>query len=356
MKNALFALGLTLTALTANAQTEVANYQPGVTLDGVNYLLPRTVFRVTVVAEKTVVTPGEMYKYADRYLRLSNVPTGTSTTWKIKSISLEPYGVPDKTKAFNIKLKSKTTAPLVSLTHDGLLLSINTEAQETFLPALPAAVPAPQLKNPRDFMNQEMLTAGSTAKVAELCAQEIYDIRESRSALIRGEADNTPNDGAQLQLMLQQLDEQAAALESLFKGTSQTSTEVFALTFDPTKEVKDQVLFRFSEKLGMLDSDDMAGEPIYISVQNQEVLPKATNDEATDKKKAKMQEKGVFYNVPAREKLSIYNNDRTFVSLETPVAQFGYTEILSDALFNPKNANTKVTFYQETGATKKIEQ
>ena len=39
-------------------------------------------------------------------------------------------------------------------------------------------------------MNQEILSAGSNAKIAELTAEEIYDIRDSRTALIKGEADN----------------------------------------------------------------------------------------------------------------------------------------------------------------------
>ena len=58
---------------TCQAQTEVSNFVPGATLDGVNYYLPQTALRVTVVAEKQETTPGELNKYAFRYLRLKNV-------------------------------------------------------------------------------------------------------------------------------------------------------------------------------------------------------------------------------------------------------------------------------------------
>ena len=37
--------------------------------------------------------------------------------------------------------------------------------------------------NPRDFLTEEILMAGSTAKMAELVAKEIYNIRESKNAL-----------------------------------------------------------------------------------------------------------------------------------------------------------------------------
>lgn len=353
MKRAIISgIALCFSALFLNAQTEVSTFVPGSTLEGISYFLPRTAFRVVVVAEKTVTKPGELCKYADHYLRMKDVPTAVSTQWEIKSVKMEPYGVPDKSKAFSIKLRSKTVAPLVGLSRDGLLLSINTDAEEEVMPELPQSVPAPKAANPKSYMTQEMLAAGSSAKVAELCAQEIYDIRDSRNALIRGEADNTPKDGAQLQLMLNQLDIQAEALESLFKGTKETSTEVFTFSYDPTQETERDILFRFSKKLGPVDNDDLAGEPVYISVKNTETLPAAVQDEQAAKKKEKM-EKGVFYNVPSRAKLTVFTPEKKYYELEMPMAQFGSVEILSEALFD-KKTTTKVTFFQTTGGTKDV--
>ena len=243
-------------------------------------------------------------------------------------------------------------APLVGLSRDGLLLSINTDADESTLPALPQASQDPAPADPRAYMTQEILAAGSVAKMAELCAQEIYDIRESRNALVRGEADNTPKDGAQLQLMLSQLAQQDQALTSLFAGTTHTTHEVFSMTYDPTQETARDILFRFSHKLGVLGQDDLAGDPIYISVKRTETLPATVVDEQVAKKKAKM-EKGVYYNVPARGKLRVFDADKEYCTLETPMGQFGSVEILSNLLFD-KKTNTKVTFFQNTGGTKDV--
>lgn len=339
-------------ALVVQAQTDVTKFVPGSTLEGVSYFLPKTAFRVTIITEKKVTKPGDFHKYASRYLRLSNVPTEEKVEWSIKSIKLEPFGVPDKNKAYSIKVKSKTVAPLVSLSSDGILLSINTEATEEVLPELPEAVPAAKLENPRSYMTKEMLTAGSTAKMAELCAEEIYDLRDSRNSLIKGEADNTPKDGTQLQLMLNQLDKQTATLESLFKGTQQTSTEVTSFNFLPNQETDKEILFRFSQKLGIVDDDDLAGAPVYVSVRCTEQLPQTEENEEITKKKAKM-EKGVYYNIPVRAKVTIFNNQQEFCSTEFPMGQFGAVEILSNLLFD-KQATTKVTFFQATGGTKEI--
>ncbi len=334
------------------AQTEVEPFVPGSTLEGVAYYLPRTAFRVTVIAEKTITRPGDFHKYADRYLRLQDVPTEESVKWNLKSITLEPFGKPDRNKAYSIKIKSKTVAPLVGLSHDGILLSINCDANETFLPDLPKPEKGQVPENPRSYMTQEILSAGSTAKMAELCAQEIYDIRDSKNALIRGEADNTPKDGAQLKLMLEQLDKQASVLESLFSGTTQTDTEVFSFIYDPQQPTDRDILFRFSKKLGVLDADDLAGEPVIAAVKVMETIPQAVPSEEAAKKRAKM-DHGVYYNIPARTKINITYSGQEYVSTETPMAQFGIVDILSSTLFD-KKTTTQVTFFQTTGGTKDV--
>lgn len=337
---------------SAMAQTEVEPFVPGATVEGVCYYLPATALRVTVTAEKTVTRPGQFNKYANRYLRLDQVPESEKVEWELKEVKLEPYGVPDRSKAYSIKLKSKTVAPLVGLSRDGLLLSINTDAEETLLPEPPQGTPAQPLPNPKEFMTQEILSAGSTAKQAELCAQEIYDIRESRNALIRGEADNTPKDGAQLKLMLEQLDRQASVLESLFRGTIQKSTEVYTLSYVPQEVAENHLLFRFSRKLGVLDADDLAGEPVFITLTNLESVPEVQEDPQATKKKEKLQQ-GVFYNVPARMAIKVHSLQKEWARMETPMGQFGRVEILSNTLFDKKNT-IQVTFFQQTGGTKDI--
>lgn len=352
MKRRLLLYSLALLPLCGNAQTEVTPYMPGVTVEGVTYCLPKTALRFTVVAEKEVFVPGEYAKYADRYLRLKDAVSQGYTRWTIKSIKVEPYGVPDKSKIYNIALKKRTVAPMVKLTNNGILLAINTDKEVEKLSDLPKAQPAEKVLNPRNFMNQEILAAGSSAKIAELTAQEIYDIRESRNALIRGEADNTPKDGEQLKLMLDQLNQQEKALSQLFKGYTQTSTEVFSFSTTPEQEMEHAVLFRFSEKLGVLNNEDLAGEPIYIDLKSAQDLPVPVQDEKTAKKKAKMDE-GVVYNVPARSFLKVYSPSKVFCDQEISMGQFGNTEILSNALFDKKNT-TQVLFYQNNGGIEKL--
>lgn len=338
------------------AQTEVEAFRPGVTAEGVCYFLPKTVFEVVVTAEKAVTVPGEFAGYSDRFLRQPNVPTAESVEWQIKSITLMPYGVPDSTKAYSIKLRPRTSAPLVSLTDDGLLLGVNTQVEQEAIPELPQGTPAPKAVNGRDYMTQEILASGSTAKMAQLTAEEIYELRESRNALIRGEADNTPKDGMQLKLMLDNLDAQIGALESLFKGQTLTSTEVLSFDYEPSADPsllgQRQLLCRFSKRLGLVDNDDLSGEPVWITLRSLGALPQAVVNPETAKKKAKM-DQGVYVNVPQRVQITINTSTSTLLNTEFPICQLGTTEILSDILFN-KREDTHVTLHPHTGNVKNL--
>ena len=214
------ALSSLLALPAAHAQTQVTPYQPGLTPDGITYFLPRTYVHVTVTAVKHHYTPGEYCQYANRHLRLPHVTLTETDEWTIEGVELQTYGLADPTQAYTIKLNSKTAAPLVSLTPDGRLLTVNAE-QEYTEPQLSAAKveqldPAPLER--ANYKTQDILLAGSTAKMAELTAAEIYDIRENRNLLTKGQADFMPKDGEQLRLMLANLDTQEKALLELFTG------------------------------------------------------------------------------------------------------------------------------------------
>src|SRR5690606_41995393 len=86
-------------------------------------------------------------------------------------------------------VRPNSLAPYVYLTQEGLISTINAEpvTEETPTFELPAPSPAPL--NPRRFLSEETLMAGSTAKQAELVAKQIFDLRRSRNDILIGEAE-----------------------------------------------------------------------------------------------------------------------------------------------------------------------
>jgi hypothetical protein len=336
---------------TSWAQTSLTPYHPGVTSEGVIYYLPKTAIRVTIQVEKTTYTPGEFSKYADRYLRLKDVSSEPSVTYSITAIRQEPVAVSDTTKVYAVKFDPKTVAPNVALSDEGILLAINATPkalapQSEFVPA-----PQPIIVNPRQYMNEETLTAGSTAKMAELVARDIYDIRESRNLLVRGQADTMPKDGTQLKLMLNNLDQQDRSLTSLFAGITLKDTVEHIITYIPIQESKHELLFRFSQKLGLVDVDDLAGVPYYISIEDLKTVPPAP---ASDKKKASKQVAGIYVNIPGKLRSTISNSEGTLLTNDFPAAQFGNTELLSGALFN-KRYTTHLWLHPLSGAVERLD-
>lgn len=323
-------------------------------IEGTSYYLPKTAMKFTLTVEKTQYEPGQFAGYAQRYMKQDDVQLEASTTYRIVDTRMHNIAMPDTAKHFTLSLDKRYTISTVERTDNGQLLAINAEPKRVTEPAPFVPARKPRALNPRDFMNEDMLTAGSTAKMAQLIAQEIYDIRDSRNALVRGEADNTPKDGEQLRLMINQLDTQATALEQLFSGHSESSTEVYSFSCIPTQETEKDILFRFSQIAGVVDKDDLSGQPIYISIKNTGNLPARQDNPETDKKKAKMTQ-GIYYNMPARMAISIFDVNQELAKVECDMGQFGYTEILSNILFD-KKTTTKVTFYQDNGGIKKLEQ
>jgi hypothetical protein len=346
MKRLFLVAGMAAATLTATAQTEVLAGMGNGKDYGVTYSLPKTDIQVQATVCHDVYTPGEFAKYADRYLRISGVQQEAGEQYELVKIVAASVGVPDKESTYFIKMKDKTVAPLVELTADGVIKSVNmpkdaiatkTETDETTKTSL----------DPRSFLTEEILMSGSKAKMAELVAKEIYSIRESKNALLRGQAENMPKDGDQLRIMIESLTAQEEAMVEMFTGTHQKETKVVKISFEPSDNVKDVIALRFSKKLGVLSSDNLAGEPIYISITDLNTVEKSAE---TGKKKPE----GVAYNVPGKAKVTLEMDRKTVFSEELPVTQFGAREYLASVLFN-KTSTIKVKFDPNTGAVLKVD-
>ena len=191
--------------------------------------------------------------------------------------------------------------------------------------------------------------ASSTAKMAELVAKEIYQIRESKNALLRGQADNTPSDGAQLKIMIDNLNQQEDAMTKMFSGSREKEEKVFTIRLTPDRELNNEVAFRFSKKLGVVAKDDLAGMPFYISLKD---LKTVTPPAETEKKKKDLE--GVAYNVPGQALVTLTDGKKKVYEGELPVTQLGVREYLAPVLFN-KNSTIKVYFDPNTGGLLKID-
>ena len=231
---------------------------------------------------------------------------------------------------------------------NGVLLSVNMDPAPNKEEPLftPARKPAPL--NPRDYMSEDILAAGSKAKMAQLCAEEIYTIRTSRNDLTRGTAETMPKDGEQLKLMLASLSTQEKALRQLFEGVTEVDTTEHVVTVMADMPTTGQLAFRFSETFGMTAADDFSGSPYYISVAD---LHQTPEDTRTEKEKIiQKDDPGLFINVPGKAHVVLFNANKTVKEMDVFYPQFGRVEALSASLFN-KKVSTSYQLNQATGTT-----
>jgi hypothetical protein len=320
---------------------------------GVTYSLPVTSLIVNVEVIKEVRKAGPYYRYAEKYLGVKDAVTEDAVSYALGKVTLENKGIPDTDNTYTVEFKAGTVAPYVYLTADGLLCSIN--ADYTPPPAPPTHAPSTETPdatpvNATAVFTEELLMAGSLARQAEVAAKQIYHIRESKMDILTGDADNLPPDGEAMKIVIKQLETQENALTTLFTGTRSTETSYYDIRIIPQENLENEVLFRFSAKLGVLDADDLGGEPVYMNLTATEKAPELTPKEA--EKKAKM--KGIVYNVPGKAAIEIKTAQHLLFKGETQIVQFGTYELLAPVMFEDKKKPVKVFFYPETGALKQI--
>lgn len=320
---------------------------------GLTYQLPRTAIELTAVAEFTERTPGEFHNYARRYLNITDAITEPSVEVQVSEVVINTTGVADDTNRWQVQFKAGST-PYMILDDKGALLALNTDETAEYegnpVPTPVAASPTP-LETPaaRQAMTQEMIQSSSTAKRAKLAAERIFELREMRSDLISGQADNTPPDGQAMKLALDNLAAQEAALTAMFAGTVKTYTRVGSATLIPDgpDNINRRVVLRLSPTDGFVDADDLTGEPLSVSVAVTEQATLPVTDKGEPKKFPKG---GVAYNIPGTATVTVYYHDRQVASEDIQLSQAGVVFGLDPTLFTDKKAPSKLQLDPATGA------
>lgn len=313
--------------------------------DGLTYFLPKTAVRMSVLVEKKTTQPGQLADYAELYFKKAAQPT-TVTDYRIVGVSFSSVGLPDTNKKFYVAIDKKHSVLSVDCDANGVLMAINDKAQHTEAPKAFKPAPKAEPLNPHDFMSQDILAAGNLPKMAQLVAQEIYDIRDSRNQLSRGEADFMPKDGEQLKLMYAQLNKQENALMQLFTGTTTIDTTETVVTFVPTKENKRHTVFRFSKKFGILTPDDFSGKPYSIDINDLNTMPDLPEQPEAAKKEKDDFQLGVA--LPGKIRITLTDGQTPLSVYETYAAQFGRVEMLPGSLFG-KKFTSKILLDSTTG-------
>lgn len=351
-------LALLLVAATgsfASAQTTQRLTADKTNEYGLIYSLPLTVVDITLETEHTISTPGEFNNFANRYLGLNDAIRKPSHLVKIKSVTINTRGVADPENRWTAQFKAGNMVTM-TLTEDGVPLSINAEPVATTTLKLPTPVkaqPSPlEGSAAREAVTEEMTRATTQSKKAEMAAARIFELRERRSDIFSGDAENLPPDGRATELVLAGLSAQEAALTAMFTGVTTNFTEVSTVSFTPGREEEPKFLLaRVSPLEGVVAKENLSGIPVYLKYEiiSEGALPKNEKGEVK-----KFPKGGVAYTIPGAARLSIIFNDQVLASTDIDVAQLGVTFGIDPALFYDKKAPASATFSPMTGAITKL--
>lgn len=324
-----FAFVLAITA-TAIAQRSFSLTE-GVT--SLVYALPATEIVVDVEIEKTVEKPGLFYQYSQRYLATSTVVTEESVNYQLRSVKLHTQPLADTARRFTVAphlLKS------LVVNEKGILVGANIENPRPVMKREQEVVRRRELLSPRPHgllpLNQEYMMAGSTAKMAEGAAYQIYALRESRINLLSGEMDRMPSDGDALKQMLEGIDRQERELTELFTGSVRTETVRHRVTLMPDTAELEKVLFRLSAKRGVVDNDDLGGDPYFIVFEPETIPVQPQLDP-----KAKPIVPVLYSVVPASTSIEISDGVHTILRQKAEIPQFGVLIPYDVSLVKSKN-------------------
>ena len=318
------------------------------------YYMPKTSVSLTIEYDQVEQTKGIFYQYSERYLGTQNVITEDETTYQLRSAHVKTHSTADQQRAYSIALNQQSMAQYqITLTPDGRLLSINTTPEHKEHKCCKDGKEDKcdkkcDKKALLPPMLEDQMQANSIAKMAGLTAKQIYHLREARQSLISGEADHAPADGRAMELSLKALDEQEQALVEMFVGKKTVKHHKKVINIDPTEATTEKVLFRFSKFAGLVDANDLSGEPVFLTIapQAKQYTP-MTEKEAKQQKKALQKQpiSGIYYNIPGSAAVILRFEQNTLLEQTFPVAQLGVAVPLPQFEVKkktpPANANEK---------------
>lgn len=325
---------------------EVATATEPVFVEGIVYALPRTGLSIHVKAQKASFVPGPYAAYAEKYLGLKNVNTSAGTSWKISSIKVNTFSEADPNAVF--KTASLPMAQ-ISVLSNGVIAGIKTDGimEPNQIVEDDAIVDSPSLPEFTDLSSDEYyITAVNPETGAESisyknmedkareAADYIFRLRKKRSFTILSPSDVVPEDGKGYEVFVNEAQRLEKEYISLFTGKSVQSEHEFSFTFVPEgNDLKNEIIFRFSEDKGVVSKSDISGKPVMISITGDAGYLKTLNQlKKSDNPKAG--KSGIYYRIPVMADLSITDGLTTLYSGRTELPQFGVVAPMPESLLD----------------------
>ena len=323
------------------------------------YYMPKTELVIHIDYEVVTQTPGVFYQYAERYLGAEEIIMENNTNCQLRAVRVAAESSADTERAYKVTAQKGINTQLVSLSEDGRLVGYGIEnaslqfserSQGELQNGSKAAYSLEAKSEGLMPLLEEQFMAGSVAKMAEGAAKQIYRIRETRLNILAGDVEHVPADGKAMELVLNELDKQEQALVALFVGKTQVTHHTHAVRYVPEESVEKEVVCRLSAHNGIVDKNDLSGEPLYLTLvaKKQTLLPAGIADKNTPLLSQ------IHYNLPGEAQVALTFKGKQMAEQTVAVAQYGVAIPLAQELFTGKSTPI-ITISEDTGNILSIE-
>ena len=344
MKNfiaAIISLSIVSCATAQHFETSKLNYNQPLTNQSLIYALPLTSISVTVEVTKTTIKKGIYAEYAEKYLKLSNVPLKDSQAFAVTNIKIHPQTEADASQYYSITFKKypEQLQNLFTVSKNGVILDFANAWKQVVTKNLTDGVTSNPVTDPNlleetkiekvDTLYKTVMTdtsfvripvfkkqiqAKSQEEIIQETANQLLKTRRHKIKILRGEYDFHP-DGDALKVMVDELSKYEETLLSLFAGTKSTEKQYYTFVFVPQPDALFKELCYFNPEKGILT--EKAGNASTIAIQ-------LTREQEPAKSMVPDRTKNTLYvRTPIMAGVSVKLEDRSLYTTRIPVYQFG---------------------------------
>jgi hypothetical protein len=359
------------------------------TQDALIYNLPKTALIIEAEVEKTVTFKGPFSEYTDLYFQSNRSVKRNETYYRLKNIQVSSIARPDSAHYYGILSPPEFLAgSFLSLDKNLAPTGINTDIEfeeetggkkiqlsntqeygpdyadlsiksvrETVYDTIYTDVfrDSVFVKVPKVYARKQFK---SPEKQAKEMAEQIFRLRDDRLALLKGvtDANNFP-DGEAVKLMIAELDKYEKQYMNMFTGQKVKSSKKHKFIIVPEADIEEEtfVLFRFSERFGILPAHVEQGESLNLKIKKSKELHTVAayeNYKDNQLKQKKQETAGFVYRIPNYAEIIVSYKDEVLFNDRMHIAQLGVLSKIPVELIG--KPNVQILFYPQLGALKKI--
>lgn len=313
------------------------------------YALPMTVLHFYVTVEHEIEKPGPYAKYAGEFLGLSDVINEENETWTIKSIDVKTSQEIDPSEFYIIESNTLFQTNVLSLKNEGLIMDLN--------PDIYNSIPGKTTTEDNSFKGFQyndmgayeyfMVTRDTSYRVVEVdtafiripylvekkkplsidilaenAAKTLLELRDGKQMILTGEANVFPQDASSIA----EMNRMEREYLELFTGKTWIETKTYAYEVTPSKSglTTEQVLFKFSDVMGVIETSEQGGSPVTLELVpalKTKDLVMLTKPQASSSREAEFDK--LYYRVPDVVNVKINTENQTLYNSRKLIYQFG---------------------------------